>query len=85
MNDGHTCAIIEAPIATPHCPLPRGICMWKHRINGHCMYEDHFADPDHQMTSEEFASLVGLQQLGADIEPIVHRMVLHNLREALKE
>lgn len=50
------CVVVDKELAISHCPLPKGICFFKHRKTGLCSYQ-----PDvTKMTHEELANLVGV-------------------------
>lgn len=34
------CGVIERELATSSCPLHRGACFWKHRLDGTCTYSE---------------------------------------------
>lgn len=56
--DAHRkCAVINAPLITPTCPLPDGACVWKHRKTGVCKYSSAYdSDPP---SAQDIAILVG--------------------------
>jgi hypothetical protein len=72
---GVYCGVIDKQLIVATCPLPQGACMWKHRINGLCMYDEHFADQEPKPTSLDFAKLVGA--------PVVPKEVVNKLRDDL--
>lgn len=51
------CAIVGARLSVPKCPLRKGLCMWRHRENGSCMYKRDFEG--NPPSPVEFANLVG--------------------------
>ncbi len=49
------CVVIEREIAVSHCPLPDGVCFWKHRLTGACRY-----DPQAEnLSASDLAAYVG--------------------------
>lgn len=51
------CAVVGADLCVPKCPLKKGLCMWRHRNSGACMYsKDFVVTPPSPV---EFANLVG--------------------------
>lgn len=41
---GTFCIVIQKQLAVSNCPLPRGTCVWKHRVTGQCKYDPQLAD-----------------------------------------
>ncbi|QRE00087.1 hypothetical protein [Burkholderia phage BCSR5] len=50
---GVFCGIIKRQLLVATCPLPKGSCVWKHRVTGQCKYTE--AD----LTPVQYAELVG--------------------------
>ncbi|MNL38655.1 hypothetical protein D3C87_1608840 [compost metagenome] len=49
------CVVIEREIAVSVCPLPDGVCFWKHRLTGACQY-----DPQAEhLSASDLAAYVG--------------------------
>lgn len=53
---GTFCVIIQRQLAVPNCPLPKGVCVWKHRVTGQCKYDPSLSD----INIIDLAKLVGL-------------------------
>jgi len=51
---GAYCGIINKQLAVTSCPLSRGVCLWKHRATGVCVYT-----PD-ELNIDDFCRRVGL-------------------------
>jgi len=51
------CCVIERELATSSCPLHRGACFWKHRLDGTCTYSESVG----AKTIDDLAKLVGLE------------------------
>lgn len=51
---GTFCGVINKPLITAQCPLPKGVCFWKHRSTGYCKYQK-----DAAATIQSLATLVG--------------------------
>jgi predicted metallo-beta-lactamase superfamily hydrolase len=41
---GAYCVVIEKQLAVVNCPLPKGTCVWKHRVTGQCRYDPSLSD-----------------------------------------
>jgi hypothetical protein len=78
---GTFCIVIEKQIAVSHCPLPKGTCMWKHRITGQCTYDENVEITD----ANSYASRVGLPQIPNLIVSIIQRSVVAALKEELAD
>lgn len=76
---GTFCILIEQQIAISNCPLPRGTCMWKHRISGLCMYDENVESLD----ANAYAALVGLPPINAHLVNILKRSVVAIIKEEL--
>jgi hypothetical protein len=74
---GTYCGVVGEQLAIRTCPLPKGSCMWKHRLHGSCMFTQ---EP---ITSHDFARRVGLPVLPVDVVNIVRRSLKHKLKEEL--
>lgn len=76
---GTYCAVIERQLITNSCPLPRGTCMWKHRIHGGCTYDEEFAasaaDPN------EYAKRVGLPPISSDTVNILRASLILRVKK----
>jgi hypothetical protein len=63
---------------TASCPLPKGTCMWKHRIHGQCTYDEEFADSD--FSANEFAKHVGLPPIDESVEQTIRQSLADAVR-----
>jgi hypothetical protein len=52
------CVVINRELITPICPLPKGVCIWKHRVTGYCKYDSAIAS---DISEKDLCDLVGLQ------------------------
>lgn len=74
---GTFCGVLNQQLAVSTCPLPKGACMWKHRLHGACAFTQ---DP---ISSYEFARRVGLPVLSVDVVNIAHRSLKERLKQEL--
>lgn len=85
MNEerGTFCIVIQQQLAVAHCPLPRGSCMWKHRLHGLCMYSEEFANGS--FTPNEYAKRVGLPPIDQPMMSLLKRTVLSNIKKEMSD
>lgn len=82
MNErGTYCIVIDRQLITRSCPLPKGTCMWKHRVHGLCMYSEEFALST--FSANEYAARVGLPIVDPDIVNILKRVLVSRVKEEL--
>lgn len=55
---GTFCAVIQKNLVVAVCPLPAGVCTWKHRHTGVCQYDPTATD----LKAGDLATRVGLPQ-----------------------
>lgn len=86
---GTFCVVIEKQLITTSCPLPKGVCMWKHRIHGGCTYDAEFANPEPEngkqkyVDPNEYAKRVGLPPIPVDIVNILRQSLVMRVKEEL--
>jgi len=89
MNDstdsirGTFCVVIEKQLAVSQCPLENGACIWKHRKNGRCTYNEAFASSD--FTPNEFAARVGLPPADPEVLNIIKNSLADKIRHELAD
>lgn len=74
---GTFCGVIGEQLVVSSCPLPKGTCMWKHRLHGLCMFT---AD---DLTPDEFAKRVGLPPLEAPVVNILRSTIQYKIKHEL--
>lgn len=83
---GTYCVVIQKQLVVQSCPLPKGSCMWKHRIHGRCMYSDTFGTYNektgqHEFSANDYAKRVGLPPIEGPLLSLLKSTVLHNIRK----
>jgi hypothetical protein len=80
---GTFCVVIGEQLAVSACPLPKGTCMWKHRLHGLCMYSEEFATSS--FTPNEYAKQVGLPPIDQPMQSLLRRTVLANIKKEIAD
>lgn len=87
---GTFCIVIGEQLAVSACPLPRGTCMWKHRLHGLCMYSEEFGTYNeksgrYEFTPNEYAKRVGLPPIDQPMVQVLKRTVLANIKKEIAD
>jgi hypothetical protein len=80
---GTFCVVIGEQLAVSACPLPKGSCMWKHRLHGLCMYSEEFSSSG--FTPNDYAKRVGLPPIDPPMVNMLKRTVLANLKKEIAD
>jgi hypothetical protein len=80
---GTFCVVIKEQLAVSYCPLPSGVCMWKHRVHGMCTYSEEFSNT--AFSPNEYALHVGLSPISGDIVNILKRTVVAKIKDELSK
>jgi hypothetical protein len=83
---GTWCVVIDSQLMTTTCPLPKGGCMWKHSVHGHCTYDQEFAEAltDPKVIKNpvvEFANHVGLPLPDPEVVKIIKRSLISAVKK----
>jgi len=78
---GANCVVLGKELAVACCPLPKGVCVWKHRSTGICRHDPKISDT----TVVFLANRVGLAIPTEDQLLTTKERLLQSIRSALKE
>lgn len=74
---GTFCGVINKQLITSKCPLPKGVCVWKHRSTGYCKYKKE------TLTIQSLAQLVGEHVPNEETVTVLKAKLLETLRVEL--
>ena len=87
---GTYCGVIERQLITASCPLPKGACMWKHRIHGGCTYDPEIANLSTDsndvakrtpLDPNEYAKRVGLPPISESVVNILRASLILRVKK----
>lgn len=79
VKTGSFCGVIGKPLVVTICPLGEGVCMWRHRVTGHCRFTAE------QLTVSEFSHRVGLPGIDGPTANILRASLKYKLYTDLTE
>lgn len=70
------CGVLGKEILVQVCPLPKGACMWKHRVDGTCAFSTS------ELTPSDFCARVGLEPPTEDVVQALKQEILKAVKSA---